>query len=93
MVKRPVDLGLKHLKRRESSALNPILKDRGLVSQAEDSLIVTNDGSEVINKDLIGLSDFFGRALEPNLYMLFTAQKVRLYIRMMLDGRPRKSGP
>jgi methionyl aminopeptidase len=45
-----VDLGLKQLETAGIIRTYPILKDRGLVSQAEDSLIVTNDGSEVITR-------------------------------------------
>jgi methionyl aminopeptidase len=45
-----VDLGLKQLEAAGIIRAYPILKDRGLVSQAEDTLIVTKDGSEVITR-------------------------------------------
>ena len=45
-----VDLGLKQLEITGIIRGYPILKDRGLVSQAEDTLIVTKDGSEVITR-------------------------------------------
>jgi methionyl aminopeptidase len=45
-----VDLGLKQLETAGIIHAYPILKDRGLVSQAEDTLIVTTDGSEVITR-------------------------------------------
>jgi methionyl aminopeptidase len=45
-----VDLGLKQLETAGIIRAYPVLKDRGLVSQAEDTLIVTTDGSEVITR-------------------------------------------
>lgn len=45
-----VDLGLKQLETAGIIHAYPVLKDRGLVSQAEDTLIVTTDGSEVITR-------------------------------------------
>jgi methionyl aminopeptidase len=45
-----VDLGLKQLETTGIIHAYPVLKDRGLVSQAEDTLIVTTDGSEVITR-------------------------------------------
>ena len=45
-----VDLGLKQLEAAGIIHAYPVLKDRGLVSQAEDTLIVTTDGSEVITR-------------------------------------------
>ena len=45
-----VDIGLKQLETAGIIHPYPVLKDRGLVSQAEDSLIVTADGSEVITR-------------------------------------------
>jgi methionyl aminopeptidase len=45
-----VDLGLKQLETVGIIHAYPVLKDRGLVSQAEDTLIVTTDGSEVITR-------------------------------------------
>ncbi len=45
-----VDLGLKQLETEGIIHAYPVLKDKGLVSQAEDTLIVTTDGSEVITR-------------------------------------------
>ena len=45
-----VDLGLKQLETVGIIRAYPVLKDRGLVSQSEDTMIVTNDGSEVITR-------------------------------------------
>jgi methionyl aminopeptidase len=45
-----VDLGLKQLEMAGMIHAYPVLKDKGLVSQAEDTLIVTTDGSEVITR-------------------------------------------
>jgi methionyl aminopeptidase len=45
-----VDLGLKQLEAAGIIHAYPVLKDKGLVSQAEDTLIVTTDGSEVITR-------------------------------------------
>jgi methionyl aminopeptidase len=45
-----VDLGLKQLETVGIIHAYPVLRDRGLVSQAEDTLIVTTDGSEVITR-------------------------------------------
>jgi methionyl aminopeptidase len=45
-----VDLGLKQLETVGIIHAYPVLKDRGLVSQAEDTLIVTTEGSEVITR-------------------------------------------
>jgi methionine aminopeptidase, type II len=45
-----VDLGLKQLETAGMIHAYPVLKDKGLVSQAEDTLIVTTDGSEVITR-------------------------------------------
>ena len=45
-----VDLGLKQLETMGIIHAYPVLKDRGLVSQAEDTIIVTTDGSEVITR-------------------------------------------
>jgi methionyl aminopeptidase len=45
-----VDLGLKQLEAAGMIHAYPVLKDRGLVSQAEDTLIVTVDGSDVITR-------------------------------------------
>ena len=45
-----VDLGLNQLETAGIIHAYPVLKDRGLVSQAEDTLIVTTDGSEVITR-------------------------------------------
>ncbi|MDD1720592.1 MAG: type II methionyl aminopeptidase [Euryarchaeota archaeon] len=45
-----VDLGLKQLELAGIIRGYPVLKDRGLVSQAEDTVIVTADGCEVITR-------------------------------------------
>jgi len=45
-----VDLGLKQLEAAGIIHAYPVLKDKGLVSQAEDTLIVTTDGCEVITR-------------------------------------------
>ncbi len=45
-----VDLGLMQLETAGMIHPYPVLKDKGLVSQAEDTLIVTTDGSEVITR-------------------------------------------
>jgi methionyl aminopeptidase len=45
-----VDLGLKQLEMAGVIHAYPVLKDKGLVSQAEDTLIVTTNGSEVITR-------------------------------------------
>jgi methionyl aminopeptidase len=45
-----VDLGLKQLEAVGIIHAYPVLKDKGLVSQAEDTLIVTTDGCEVITR-------------------------------------------
>jgi methionyl aminopeptidase len=45
-----VDLGLKQLEAAGMIHAYPVLKDKGLVSQAEDTLIVTTNGSEVITR-------------------------------------------
>ncbi len=45
-----VDMGLKQLETAGIIRAYPVLKDKGLVSQAEDTLIVTADGSEVITR-------------------------------------------
>jgi methionyl aminopeptidase len=45
-----VDLGLKQLEAAGIIHAYPVLKDKGLVSQAEDTLIVRTNGSEVITR-------------------------------------------
>ncbi len=45
-----VDLGLKQLETAGIIRGYPVLKDRGLVSQAEDTVIVTADGCDVITR-------------------------------------------